>query len=349
MKPTIAIAISGGIDSMVAASLLKEQGHNIIGVHFITGYEAELEKSPSEIHQNISRIAGQIGVRIQIIDCNEVFKTKVVDYFAENYMQGKTPNPCIVCNESIKFGTCLNYALKLGAQKLATGHYAKITRDSENKVHLLQAIDPEKDQSYFLSRLTQNQLDKACFPLGGLTKSRVIKLASEKKLIPIKQKPSQDICFVQDQTYGRFLLNRCKIIPKPGIIQNTCGKVIGRHKGLHLFTIGQRRKINCPASEPYYVISKDIKQNRLIVGFKKHLLSSKCTVQNLNWIHKKPDRSIQVKTRLRYRSPAISSTLIPVDRHEVIVKFESPQQAVSPGQGAVFYKNNEVIGGGWIA
>ncbi len=366
MKRLTAIALSGGIDSLMAAHLLKEQGHKIIGIHFLTGHEtqspddhrntprantdtANPSLAKSRASHKLSYIADQLDIEIKIIDCSSEFKNKVVDYFIQTYRAGQTPNPCMVCNPSIKFGTVFDFARKLGASTLATGHYARINRGNTGKFYLLKGIDPKKDQSYFLALLTQQQLAGACFPLGTMTKSDVVKLAANKGFIPIKRKESQDVCFIRDKNYGAFLARQQEFEPAPGPIKDVSGNALGEHKGLHLFTIGQRRGINCPASEPYYVIRMDPGENLLTVGFKKNLLASECRVKNINWIRETPDHPINVYTRLRYRHNPAASKLLPVNGKTAIVRFERPQAAITPGQCAVFYRNDEVLGGGWIA
>jgi tRNA-specific 2-thiouridylase len=366
MKPLTAIALSGGIDSLIAAHLLKEQGHPVIGIHFLTGHEPQspddrrntprgntdsenLSAAISRASHKLSTLSDQLDIEIKIIDCSREFKKKVVDYFIQTYQAGQTPNPCVVCNPSIKFGTVYDFARKLGASTLATGHYARINRDPAGRYHLLKGVDPKKDQSYFLARLTQQQLAGARFPLGTMKKSDVVKLAGDKGLRPIKRKESQDVCFISDKNYGAFLSQQQEFTPTPGPIKDVIGNVIGEHKGLHLFTIGQRRGINCPASEPYYVVDMDTRENILTVGFKKHLLASECRVTDINWIRERPDQPIDVYTRLRYRHTAAASKLLPVDEKTAIVRFQSPQAAITPGQCAVFYREDEVLGGGWIA
>jgi tRNA-uridine 2-sulfurtransferase len=365
MKQITAIALSGGIDSLAAAYLLKQQGHLVTGIHFITGFEnkayhrynSRLSKDSSEAgfssnqasHSlKIANIADQLGITVQTIDISTDFKLKVVDYFTQTYLSGQTPNPCLICNPSIKFGTLLTYAFKLGASRLATGHYARISADSMDKFHLLRGVDKKKDQSYFLAFMTQKQLARACFPLGKMTKSDVIKMAKEKGLRPEIRKESQDICFIKDNRYGDFLSRQKGFKAKPGDVADTKGNILGRHNGLHLFTIGQRRGINCPAFKPYYVLQIDIKKNRLIVGLKNDLLSSKCRVSKINWIIDKPSSPLDIDTRLRYRHRAVRSRLTPDGSTSAEIIFKTPQSAVTPGQGAVFYKDDEVIGGGWI-
>ncbi|MBU4068037.1 MAG: tRNA 2-thiouridine(34) synthase MnmA [Proteobacteria bacterium] len=364
MKQLTAIAISGGVDSLTAAYLLKKQGHKLIGIHFITGYEAKpfyhknikdfenSETTPSStkdyICQKVSKLAEQLGICIEIIDCSAEFKKNVVDNFIQTYKAGKTPNPCMVCNTSIKFGTVLDFARKMGAKHIATGHYARVIKDRKNKHHLLKGIDQQKDQSYFLALLKQKQLAGACFPLGDLTKSEVLKISKEKKLKPIVNRESQDICFIKDNNYGYFLEQQQSFKPKPGLIKDIKGNLLGEHRGLHLYTIGQRKGINCPASEPYYVVSIDIKHNILIVGSKKDLLLKECKVIKINWINQKPTSPIKIYARIRYRHKAVEASLLPIGKQTAIVKFKNPQSAITPGQGAVFYKADEVIGGGWI-
>jgi len=338
---------------LMAAHLLKKKGHSVIGIHFVTGYEDPFFDNGQSAHlpesHKIFSIAKQLGIDIKILDCSIEFKKNVVDYFIRTYQAGQTPNPCMVCNPLIKFGTVFNFARKLGASTLATGHYARIKEDNHGMFHLYKGIDPKKDQSYFLARLTQQQLSNACFPLGNMTKSKVIQMADIKGFKPVKSSESQDVCFIKGKNYGDFLARQQGFEPEPGLIKDILGNVLGKHKGLHLFTIGQRRGIDCPASEPYYVIHMDTQQNVLTVGFKKDLYTSQCKVEDINWIHEIPSIPMDVHTRVRYRHTAVASRLTPVDGKTAMVRFEKPQEAVTPGQCAVFYKEDEVLGGGWIA
>ncbi len=352
MKPLTAIAVSGGIDSLMAAYLLKEKGDRVIGIHFITGYEDPISENcqndhPSRSHKIFS-ISDQLKIDIKIVDCRIEFKKNVVDYFIETYQAGQTPNPCMVCNPFIKFGTVFDFARNLGASMLATGHYARIAEGRRGRFHLYKGIDANKDQSYFLARLTQLHLAGARFPLGTMKKTDIIRLANQKGFKPVKSGESQDVCFIQGNNYGDFLAGHQSFEPKPGLIQDVRGRILGEHKGLHLFTIGQRRGINCPASEPYYVVRMDTRQNVLTVGFKKDLFASQCRVEDINWIQEAPSRAVEVHTRVRYRHTAAASRLTPVDEKTAMVRFEKPQEAVTPGQCAVFYKDDEVLGGGWI-
>ncbi|MDI6688362.1 MAG: tRNA 2-thiouridine(34) synthase MnmA [Desulfobacterales bacterium] len=341
MKQLTAIALSGGVDSLVAAFLLKKQGRKVIGIHFTTGYETDSLNI-------ISHIADKLDINIEVLDCRREFKQKVVDYFVQSYLTGQTPNPCLVCNPLIKFGAVLEFARGLGASCLATGHYAGTSKDKDGRFHLLKGVDSKKDQSYFLAFMTQKQLACACFPLGMMTKAEVIKLAKEHELDHFIKQESQDICFIKGKAYGEFIALQKGLIPQPGLIEDIEGNIIGKHKGMHLFTIGQRRGINIPVSEPYYVVKIDRKQNRIVVGFKDSLMASECKVTSINWIGKEPTSPVKVYTRLRYRHKPALSTLFPDNGNKAIVGFETPQSAITPGQGAVFYNNNEVLGGGWI-
>ena len=355
-----AIALSGGIDSLVAAALLKEQGHRLIGLHFLHGFETGQAGCPetgadpvfaaveNHARRTMQPLADQLGIPLQVIDLRAEFKRLVVDYFVKTYGIGKTPNPCLVCNPSIKFDLLLEKARAWGADRIATGHYARIVPAEQGRLRLLRGVDKRKDQSYFLSRLSQSQLANAVLPLGDQTKEHTRRIARRKGLIPANATESQDICFIKDVTYSDFLANQPGFIFEPGPIQDMQGKLIGRHKGLHHFTIGQRRGINCPAPEPYYVVRIDHERNCLIVGGKKDLAANSCQVSCINWITSRPERRLSVMTRVRYRHKAVSSTLIPTGDREAEIRFEVPEPALTPGQGAVFYQGDEVIGGGWI-
>lgn len=351
MKPTTAVAISGGVDSMMAAWLLKQQNHRVRGIHFVTGFEtaSAYDRGPGAVKKhNVLKIGEQLGIPVEIVDIRHEFQDKIVGYFCRTYRQGRTPNPCMHCNPTIKFGTILAHAQKMGARRLATGHYARLQSDPNGDFRLFKGLDPQKDQSYFLARLNRQQLAKACFPLGEMKKSQIKQMAAQEGLYPVTRAESQDVCFIKDESYAEFLAGQTGFNPQPGLIETVSGQVIGEHRGLHLFTVGQRRGINCPAAEPYYVVRLDAERNRLVVGSKNDLLSDECRVVDINWINKAPGTSMEYHTRVRYRSKEAASLVIPQDNHTALVKFKKPQSAVTPGQGAVFYRSDEVIGGGWI-
>jgi len=341
----MAIALSGGIDSLIAAKLLIQQGHPVVGIHFVTGYESPDNPSPRQLAEQLS---SRLGIDVYLMDVVQPFKEDVVNYFVRTYLSGLTPNPCMVCNPLIKFGTVLDYARSLGASHLATGHYARITSDANGTWRLFKGIDSMKDQSYFLSRMTQAQLAHVCFPLGGMTKFQVVHLAKDLELEPVHHSESQDICFIKGRTYGEFLKSQEGFVSHSGPIATLAGKIIGEHPGLHLFTIGQRRGINCPAAQPYYVVRLGKKANTLVVGFKSDLPALSCGVSEINWISGPPEFPARVYNRVRYRSQAVCSTLFSTT-DGVTVVFDVPQPSVTPGQGAVFYReDDEVVDGGWI-
>jgi tRNA-specific 2-thiouridylase len=366
MKPKVAVAISGGIDSLITAVLLKKKYQNIVGLHFITGYEpasfCTSELTNVSINKNdppvsisdlptahpITHIKNQLDIPIKLVDCRQYFQMTIVDYFVQKYRDGLTPNPCMICNPLIKFGIIFDLARQTGASYFATGHYARIIK-KESHLYLLQkGTDTRKDQSYFLALLPKKILPFVRFPLGTMTKQQVMEMADLKKLTPVTKKESQDICFIQDNDYAKFITDQAGNSSSPGLITDLDGHKIGTHNGLHKFTIGQRRGINCPADEPYYVLKIDIKQNRLIVGSKKDLYKPSLTIKNINWFIPKPDSPLDVFVKIRYRHEAAKATLIPRKNNSVMICFKKPQFAITPGQGAVCYVNNEVIAGGWI-
>lgn len=344
MTGPVAIAVSGGVDSLVSAYLLKQQHIDIFGIHFLTGYEKAVEPESTKI-QDLCR---QLDMPVVIVDLKTQFKEMVVDYFTAAYQNGKTPNPCLVCNPAIKFGVLLKEARRMGASRLATGHYARVTEGRGGRYRLRKGVDENKDQSYFLSRLTQDQLARACFPLGTWNKEQVRSLAAEKQLLPVTRQESQDVCFIRDRNYTDFLLRTTGICPQPGDIVDTGGRRVGTHNGLHRYTVGQRRGINCPASQPYYVVRIDTQSNHLVVGGKDDLVARQCRVAGINWTAGLPGGPIAVDTRIRYRHRAVPSMVSPVGHDGAVVRFYQPQSAVTPGQGAVFYQGDEVVGGGWI-
>jgi tRNA-specific 2-thiouridylase len=366
MKPKAAIAISGGIDSLAAAFLLKKKYHHVVGLHFVNGYESSPafqhclpahpdgeETGPQASIYNpapdhpLYSVQKQLDIPIHLIDVRNYFQKTVVDYFVENYMCGRTPNPCLLCNPSVKFGILFDLAKQIGAEYFATGHYVRIHQE-DGRFFLQKGIDPAKDQSYFLAMVPGRVLPHLRFPLGAMTKQATMQLAAEHNLTPVSHKESQDICFIRDNDYARFISACKETAGSPGIITDTRGNDIGTHNGLHHFTIGQRRGINCPASQPYYVIKIDARGNRLIVGAKKDLYKTGLRMRHINWFIQKPVTPLTVFVKIRYRHPAAEATLFPPEGDEAVIRFKSPQQAITPGQGAVCYVNDNVIAGGWI-
>jgi len=366
MKPDVAVAISGGIDSLVAAFFLKQKFNHIIGLHFIHGFEPDAILPPDWPTQPadgqdqtirvyelppahpLQAIARQLDIPIQLVDCRISFKKIVVDYFIKSYQLGRTPNPCLICNAKIKFGILFEMARQIGASFFATGHYARIVEKQAHSYLLKKGRDPKKDQSYFLAFLPQDILSCICFPLGDMTKDQVMEFADSRNLVPVLKKESQDVCFIPDNDYARFLGEHGNMTSNPGPIVDTQGRTLGTHNGLYRFTIGQRRGINCPAEKPYYVKGFDTQENRLIVGFKEDLYALSMTVKQINWFIDVPETPLDVFVKIRYRHEPAKAVLIPIDKDTVTIHFNAPQPAVTPGQGAVCYINDELIAGGFI-
>ncbi|MBU1340288.1 MAG: tRNA 2-thiouridine(34) synthase MnmA [Proteobacteria bacterium] len=343
--PVVAVALSGGVDSLVSGYLLKQKFKHVFGIHFTTGYE----KEPA----SVELLEKQLGFPVTIVDLSKTFEKKVVHYFIQTYLEGKTPNPCIICNKEIKFGELLQHALNMGADFLATGHYATIVNplSSPDKTicqcYLEKGSDPLKDQSYFLSLLSCDQLEKIIFPLAGMTKKEVKKLAESNRIAPTHPSESQDICFIQDNNFSRFIIDKQGLLPKHGNIIDMDGRILGQHTGLHQFTVGQRRGINCPAGEPYYVKHIDIQNNVLRVCFKKDLSADKLTIAHINWNFSDQTVIPDIITKIRYSHKGALSTLT-LNGLEGQVVFDEPQNAITPGQAAVFYKDKRVLGAGII-
>ena len=344
-NPVIAVALSGGVDSLVSGYLLKLKYKNIFGIHFTTGYE----KAPLDI----LLLEKQLGFPVTSIDLSKNFEKKIIQYFIGTYLEGKTPNPCVICNKEIKFGELLRHAQKMGADFLATGHYATIINPisfPDKKIshcYLEKGSDPLKDQSYFLSFLSGEQLGKIIFPLAGMTKKDVKQFAISKNLKPLHPSESQDICFIQDNDFSQFILQKQKITPQFGNIVDQKGKIVGRHNGLHKYTIGQRRGIDCPAKEPYYVKQIDIKNNILKVCFKKDLSRRTFKIAQINWNFSGRKVIPDIVTKIRYSHKGALSTLTLKESCGEVI-FNEPQNAITPGQVAVFYKNARVLGAGII-
>jgi len=341
----IIIAMSGGVDSSVAAALLKRAGFNIIGVFL------KLNNFSSEAEKRARKSAKILKIPFFVFNFEKEFKKRIFDYFLDGYKKGITPNPCTVCNKEIKFGLLLERALKLDADFVATGHYARKkkleNRKQKTEYKLLKAKDKNKDQSYFLWMLSQKQLKRILFPVGDYTRQEVEKMAKKFKLPFANVKKSMEICFVPT-TIDYFLKKYLK--PKPGIITTKDGKKIGEHKGLPFYTIGQRKGIKLPGG-PFYVLDKNLKKNILIVTKnEKDLYKKELFVKDVNWISsKEPKLPLQVKAKIRYRSKSVPATITRSLKSKVYnLKFGHPQRAITPGQSVVLYRGEVLLGGGII-
>ena len=333
--------MSGGMDSLVTAALLKEAGHQISGIYL------KLWAGPRQ-EENIAALGNacrRLEIPLQILSLEEEFQNLVIGYFCREYSRGRTPNPCTTCNQRIKFGLLLDMVLGMGAGYLATGHYARIESSGEGH-HLLKGADPAKDQSYFLHRLGQRELKHLLFPLGNLHKSEVRKMAARRGLATDSPRESQDICFIPSNDYRSFLTEH--IPTRPGDITDTDGSVLGRHSGLALYTIGQRQGLGLSSKERLYVLKLDATTNRVIVGTKNQLLSSRPTASRLSWVKgAPPQETVNITAKIRYGS-AVAAAKLYFNGNTTGVSFDKPQSAITPGQDIVFYRGDEVLGGGII-
>jgi len=339
----IAVAMSGGVDSSVTAALLKKAGHEVFGLTMLV--------TPSDAAAVAAReVAEILAVPHHTVDFRDVFTKQVIADFCLQYSLGRTPNPCVNCNRLIKFGVLLEKAAELGAAAMATGHYARIEKSSVNyRYFLRKGIDRTRDQSYFLYKLTQPQLAAAIFPLGNLTKDTVRKMALEMGLPSVKRKESREICFIPDDDYPRFLREHVTAKMPAGQITDKQGKMLGMHHGIINYTVGQRKGLGISSPKPLYVVAIDSTNNTVIVGEKKDVFAGEFIVSDLNWIaFAKITEPLSLKTRIRYLHAEAEAVITPIEDDKINVKFVEPQMAVTPGQAAVFYDGEVVVGGGTI-
>ena len=351
-KRRVVVGMSGGVDSAVAALLLKKQGYDVTGV-FMRNWEEQDGTCPAEQdYEDVRRVSEALDIPYYTVNFTKEYMERVFSFFLSEYSAGRTPNPDILCNTEIKFKAFLEFAMKTGAQKLATGHYARLLRDNEG-VRLLKGLDSGKDQTYFLAGLTQEQLERAVFPIGGMQKQEVRALARQSKLPVADKKDSTGICFIGERNFKQFLMNYLPACP--GEIVDEHGKKIGRHDGLMYYTLGQRRGLGIGgrsdgSGESWFVIGKDLKRNLLIVqqGEHEELYSLSLTVDKLNVIpRERLASSFSCAAKFRYRQHDQNVTVELKDRGAV-VRFEEPQRAVTPGQWCVLYRGEECLGGGPI-
>jgi tRNA-specific 2-thiouridylase len=336
----VAVALSGGVDSSAAALLLKEAAHEVIGIHM------RLRDSPSFDQQarRAESICRILDIPYHQLDVQREFESCVVDYFCREYQKGRTPNPCVACNQFIKFGILLDKALSLGADYLATGHYARVEHSRDGH-RLLKAKDTSRDQSYFLYTLTQEKLGRVLFPLGEHSRDEVKQMARQTGL-PTATRSSQDICFISQKNYGAFLSQRFSALP--GDIVDTQEKRLGQHRGISFYTIGQRHGLGLSSGRPLYVIRIEPESNRIVLGPEEELYSQKLTANKVNWISgKTPREPVTVRAKIRYKSKEAEAVLL-FRADCVDVHFAQPQKAITPGQAVVFYNIDEVLGGGII-
>lgn len=336
----VAVAMSGGVDSSVAAALLTQAGYEVSGIHMRLGADI-MSNNPADLE----RTCQLLGIPLRKLDLEGEFKEMVVDYFCQEYGRGRTPNPCVVCNQYVKFGLLLERALGMGVDYLATGHYGRVESTPEG-YKLKKAVDITKDQTYFLYSLGQEQLRHLLLPLGELTKERVKEIARELDLPTSGHHDSQDVCFIPDNDYRTFVAEHVPL--KAGEIVDINGKILGKHGGLAGYTIGQRQGLGLSSDEPLYVLKIDAESNKIVVGSREQALHNVLVACQLHWVSgQSPKAPMEITARIRYKAPEAAAELYPTD-DGVEVRFIEPQSAMAPGQSIVFYRGDEVLGGGII-
>ncbi len=351
--PKVAVAMSGGVDSSVAAALLVEQGYPVVGLMLRLWSEPGNENAnrcctPDAMAQ-ARRVAAQLGIPFYAIDARDQFRGTVVQTFLDDYSEGITPNPCVSCNRLIRWGLLLETGMAMGAEKMATGHYARLNTLDDGTVELMRGIDSHKDQSYVLSALTQEQLKHTILPLGEYEKPQVRELARKFGLPVAERAESQDLCFLAGEDYRQFLRRNVEHITRPGPIANRQGKVLGEHDGLAFYTIGQRKGIKIASSEALYVIEKQAASNTLVVGPLTELGQNTLFARKVNWISgKAPEGPFEADVKIRYKAETAAAMVAPLDSDGVRVDFYGPLRSITAGQLAVFYRGDTVIGSWFI-
>jgi tRNA-specific 2-thiouridylase len=351
----VVVAMSGGVDSSVAAALLVERGYDVIGMMMrlwseetVAGGAANRCCTPDQM-ADARRIADKLGIPFYVLDTKEVFRNTIVDFFIDQHRQGYTPNPCLECNRHIRFEYLLNNALALDADYLATGHYARIAQDDNGRFLLKAGLDDRKDQSYVLSVMGQEQLSHVMFPVGEFAKTEVREIAARFGLPTASKKDSQDLCFLGDNDYRRFLRDHAPEVMNAGAIVRRSGEVVGEHGGLANYTIGQRKGLGVFGAEPLYVIGMNPAQNTLIVGTAEELGGSELTAKRVNWVSGiTPTEPFQAGVKIRYKAKPVPAMITPLEGGRMQIVFDAPLRDITPGQGAVMYDGDVCLGGGII-
>ncbi|NET38837.1 MAG: tRNA 2-thiouridine(34) synthase MnmA [Cyanothece sp. SIO1E1] len=348
----VVVGLSGGVDSSVAAAILHHQGYDVIGLTL--WLMKGKGQCCSEGMVDAAKLCDELGIPHHIVDSRDVFQANIVNYLVAGYSAGVTPLPCSQCNRTVKFGPMLDYAREqLGVEHIATGHYARISQDPDTRRYQLQrAVDRSKDQSYFLYDLTQELLAVSHFPLGAHTKVETRQIATQFGLHTADKPESQDLCLVESHGSMRTFLDQY-LAPKKGDIVDQSGQVLGQHDGIHHYTIGQRKGLGIAAAHPLYVVGIDVGRNQVIVGDRNSVQGLECTVERVNWVSiSKPDTPIRAEVQIRYQSRPVLATVIPLDSNDcsaqIKLRFDEPQFGITPGQAAVWYEGDMLLGGGLI-
>jgi tRNA-uridine 2-sulfurtransferase len=358
----VVVAMSGGVDSSFTAALLMEQGYEVIGVHMrlhhlhaqsrSSGASGRLNKGccSADDVDDARMVCYELGIPFYVLDFEGDFRKTVIDNFVSEYGKGRTPYPCLMCNRYVKFDALLKRAAQLEAAHLATGHYARITRDeATGRYSLHRAVDPSKDQSYVLYHLGQSELSRLLLPLGEHAKSSVREMSAERNLVTADKPDSQEICFIPNNNYRTFIEKVSPGMARPGAMVDTAGRVVGEHGGVPNYTIGQRKGLGALGPEPRFVLELRPEENVVVVGSNEELLSLQLTADDVNWVSGEiPVEPFRASVKIRYRAPEVAATVTPLPGDRFSVQFDTPQRAVTPGQAAVVYVGDEVLGGGTI-